>query len=80
MRGVVRKWERKWANIFAPFWCSPCPHARRADHHGLRIMKAVLATRQVKELTAIFKEATRQTMRLVENQLRSLAGRFLLLC
>jgi len=38
------------------------------DHHGLRVVKAVLQSTQVKDLNPIFKEVTRLTTKLVENQ------------
>lgn len=38
------------------------------DHHGLRVVKAVLAVRRPAELTRLFKQVARLTMKLVENQ------------
>lgn len=38
------------------------------DHHGLRVVKAVLAVRRSTELTRLFKQVARLTMKLVENQ------------
>lgn len=38
------------------------------DHHGLRVIKAVLAVRRPNELSKLFKQASRLTMKLVENQ------------
>lgn len=38
------------------------------DHHGLRVVKAVLTTRRPTELTRLFKQIARLTMKLVENQ------------
>lgn len=38
------------------------------DHHGLRIVKAILAVRRPVELTRLFKQVARLTMKLVENQ------------
>ena len=38
------------------------------DHHGLRVVKAVLSQFDARALSAIFKEVTRTTTRLVENQ------------
>jgi mRNA-binding protein PUF3 len=38
------------------------------DHHGLRVVKAVVSTRRAPELTRLFKQIARLTMKLVENQ------------
>lgn len=38
------------------------------DHHGLRVVKAILAVRKSGELTRLFKQVARLTMKLVENQ------------
>ena len=38
------------------------------DHHGLRVFKAVLCVRRPAELTRLFKQVARMTMKLVENQ------------
>ena len=38
------------------------------DHHGLRVFKAVLCVRRPSELTRLFKQVARMTMKLVENQ------------
>ena len=38
------------------------------DHHGLRVFKALLAVRRPGELTRLFKQVARTTMKLVENQ------------
>jgi len=38
------------------------------DHHGLRVVKAVLALRRPSELTRLFKTIAKLTMKLVENQ------------
>ena len=38
------------------------------DHHGLRVFKAVLCVRRASELTRLFKQVARMTMKLVENQ------------
>jgi len=38
------------------------------DHHGLRVVKTVVASRRPSELTRLFKQVARFTMKLVENQ------------
>jgi len=38
------------------------------DHHGLRVVKAVVASRRPPDLTRLFKQISRITMKLVENQ------------
>jgi len=38
------------------------------DHHGLRVVKAVIAARRPQDLTRLFKQISRITMKLVENQ------------
>jgi len=38
------------------------------DHHGLRVVKAVVASRRPADLTRLFKQISRITMKLVENQ------------
>jgi hypothetical protein len=38
------------------------------DHHGLRIVKAILSSRKATELNSLFKQVARLTMKLVENQ------------
>jgi hypothetical protein len=38
------------------------------DHHGLRVMKAVVATRRASDCARLFKTITRLTTKFVENQ------------